>query len=223
MNGLYSLFLTIFLLSTSIFAPSAATAQQPGKPQPRIIQEQGSFVAGGSIVTAPGTFDPLKPQNPAGQTYSGDHLYAFYQVPVNARKYPIVMWHGFGQFSKTWETTPDGREGFQNIFLRRGFATYLIDQPRRGNAGRSTAATTITPKPDEQFWFGQFRVGVWPNYFDGVQSAMTVVPEPQNGSSTISPRRLQSLIASATRATGLTVGCMARSCSLPVRMVLTPA
>ena len=42
------------------------------------------------------------------------------------------MWHGFGQFSKTWETTADGREGYQNLFLRRQFATYLIDQPRRG-------------------------------------------------------------------------------------------
>lgn len=31
------------------------------------------------------------------------------------------MLHGAGQSSRTWESTPDGREGFQNIFLRRGF------------------------------------------------------------------------------------------------------
>lgn len=165
----YGLFFATLLMSAAIVAPSAATAQQADKPQPLVIQEQGSFVAGGTVVTAPGTFDPVQPQNPAGQTYRGDHLYTFYQIPVSPRKYPIVMWHGFGQFSKTWESTPDGREGFQTIFLRRGFPTYLIDQPRRGNAGRSTAATTITPKPDEQFWFGQFRVGVWPDYFSGVQ------------------------------------------------------
>ncbi len=42
------------------------------------------------------------------------------------------MWHGFGEFGKTWETTPDGREGYQTIFLRRRFSVYLIDQPRRG-------------------------------------------------------------------------------------------
>jgi hypothetical protein len=48
-----------------------------------------------------------------------DHAYVFYQIPVNARKFPLVLWHGFGQFSKTWETTPDGREGFQNILLRQ--------------------------------------------------------------------------------------------------------
>jgi hypothetical protein len=81
------------------------------------------------------------------------------------------MWHGIGQFSKTWETTPDGREGYQTIFLRRGFPVYVIDQPRRGRAGRSTLPTTITPTPDEQDWFGTFRLGVWPDFFPGVQFA----------------------------------------------------
>lgn len=135
------------------------------------IREQGSFAAGGTMSTAPGTFDPRKPLLPAGQTYHGDHAYAFYQIPVDARKLPIVMWHGAGQFSKTWETTADGREGFQNIFLRRRFGVYLIDQPRRGDAGRSMAEATLKPTPDEQLWFNQFRVGLWPNYFDGVQFA----------------------------------------------------
>ncbi len=144
-------------------------AQQASAPVPLIIQEQGSFAVGGTVVTAPGAFDPRKPLEPAGQTYRGDHVFAFYQIPVNPRRYPIVMWHGAGQFSKTWETTPDGREGFQNIFLRRRFSTYLIDQPRRGDAGRSMVETTIKPTPDEQLWFNQFRVGSWPNYFDGVQ------------------------------------------------------
>lgn len=168
LNGWKHRFTTL-LLSASMLASPVAMAQQNAKSQPLIIQEQGSFTVGGSVMTAPGSFDPRKPLEPAGQTYRGDHLYAFYQIPSAARRLPIVMWHGAGQFSKTWETTPDGREGFQNIFLRRNFATYLVDQPRRGNAGRGTVEATIKPTPDEQFWFGQFRVGVWPNYFDGVQ------------------------------------------------------
>lgn len=147
----------------------AAAAQEDSKPAPLTIQEQGSFAVGGTVTTAPGSFNPKKPLEPAGQTYRGDHLYAFYQIPLESRPFPIVMWHGYGQFSRTWESTPDGREGFQNIFLRRNFPVYLIDQPRRGNAGRGTVGTTITPRPDEQFWFGQFRVGVWPDYFEGVQ------------------------------------------------------
>jgi hypothetical protein len=146
---------------------NSAIAGGNGKTAPLIIQEQGSFAVGGTVFTSPGTFDPLK-MPPEGQTFHGDHAYVFYQIPVNARILPLVLWHGLGQFSKTWETTPDGREG-QNIFLRRGFAVYVIDQPRRGNAGRSTQPSAVTPVPDEQRWFNFFRVGIWPAYFPGVQ------------------------------------------------------
>lgn len=135
-----------------------------------IIQEQGSFMVGGSVIANPGIFNPYNP-SPEGQTFHGDHAYVFYQIPADARKYPLVMWHGIGQFSKTWETTPDGREGFQNIFLRRRYPVYVIDQPRRGDAGRSTVTAHIEPIPDEQQWFGTFRIGIWPDYFEGVQFA----------------------------------------------------
>ncbi len=149
---------------------TAASAQQTakGKPEPLMIQEQGSFAVGGKVITNPGTFNPKQP-TPDGQTLHGDHAYVFYQIPVNRRKLPLVFLHGTGQFSKTWETTPDGREGFQTIFLRRRFPVYLIDQPRRGNAGRSTVAATVNATPDEQQWFDTFRIGIWPEYFPGVQ------------------------------------------------------
>ena len=160
-NLLFTFFLVIL-----VTIPAAAQIVQ--KQKPILIEKQGSFAVGGTVITNPGTFDPYNP-TPEGQTFHGDHAYIFYQVPVKARKYPLVMWHGIGQFSKTWETTPDGREGFQNIFLRRRFPVYLIDQPRRGDAGRSAVAGTIAPTPDEQGWFGTFRIGIWPNYFEGVQ------------------------------------------------------
>lgn len=133
------------------------------------IKEQGSFAVGGTVVTAPGTFNPLQPANPAGQSQHGDHARVFYQVPANARPLPLVMWHGYGQFSKNWETTPDGREGFQTLFLRQRYPVYLIDQPRRGGAGKATVPGTISAAPDEQRWFNQFRLGQWPDFFPGVQ------------------------------------------------------
>jgi pimeloyl-ACP methyl ester carboxylesterase len=123
------------------------------------IRDQGSFAVGGTVV----------PQPAGAPAFHGDHAYVFYQLPENARKHPLVFLHGAGQSSKTWESTPDGREGFQNLFLRRGFGVYLLDQPRRGRAGRSTAPGTIAPTPDERTWFNIFRVGVWPDYFAGVQ------------------------------------------------------
>ncbi len=137
--------------------PNPITNSVPAAAEAIVIQEQGSFAVGGSIVTGPGTFDPIAQgaYNPAGpdsrgQTLHGDHAYVFYQRPVNARRLPLVFWHGHGQSAKTWETTPDGREGFQTIFLRRGFSVYLIDQPRRARASRSTQAITIAAAPDEQ-------------------------------------------------------------------------
>jgi pimeloyl-ACP methyl ester carboxylesterase len=145
-------------------------------PNHLIIQNQGSFAAGGSIVANTGLFDPIKhgafnPANQAseGQTLHGDHAYVFYQIPAKPRKLPLVFWHGYGQSAKTWETTADGREGFQNIFLRRHFPVYLIDQPRRGRSGRSTVPGTINAAPDEQLWFGIFRMGIGTEFYPGVQ------------------------------------------------------
>ena len=161
-----SFFLLLFLV---LLVPSWGQAAENAKNAPLTIQEQGSFAVGGTVIQNPGNYNPRTPADPAGQSYHGDHAYVFYQKPVNARKYPLVFLHGAGQFSKTWESTPDGREGFQNIFLRRNFSVYLVDQPRRGDAGRSTVAASLTPTPDEQMWFTQFRVGVWPDFFPGIQ------------------------------------------------------
>jgi len=155
--------------SPSSMQPAGAMAAVTHKLEPLVIQEQGSFAVGGKVINSPGTFNPGKPFDPSGQTLHGDHAYVFYQKPVSARKYPLTFLHGAGQSSKTWETTPDGREGFQTIFLRRNFSVYLLDQPRRGRAGRSTLAMTVPPETDEQMWFQQFRLGIWPEFYPGVQ------------------------------------------------------
>jgi hypothetical protein len=167
-NMLSQLKLALTLTFVSLSLSGCTTIDRSGKHTPLIIHEQGSFAIGGSVITNSGTFDPIK-MTPEGQTFHGDHAYVFYQIPEKARKWPLVFWHGLGQFSKTWETTPDGREGYQTIFLRRGYGVYVLDQPRRGNAGRSTQPMTITPIPDEQKWYNFFRIGIWPDYFLGVQ------------------------------------------------------
>src|SRR5437762_101517 len=164
----------VLLVGAVITSASAQDTRR--KPEPLVIREQGSFAVGGTVVTAPGTFDPIAQgaynpagADPKGQTLHGDHAYVFYQVPANARPQPLVFWHGHGQSAKTWETSPDGREGFQTIFLRRRFSVYLIDQPRRSRAARSTQPVSIPATPDEQTWFGIFRLGVWPEFYPGVQ------------------------------------------------------
>jgi pimeloyl-ACP methyl ester carboxylesterase len=154
--------------AVAILFPVAAMADQAANFEPLTIQDQGSFAVGGTVAKTPGTYNNNNP-TAEGQTFHGDHLYAFYQVPQNPKALPIIMLHGAYQSARSWETTSDGREGFQTIFLRRGFPVYLVDQPRRGRAGNSTVAATIEPTPFDQLFFDQFRIGKWPNYFDNVQ------------------------------------------------------
>ena len=155
---LKNIFLPLMFLLT-VFSMNAKTLQ---------IQEQGSFAVGGTVVSNPGEYK-FSFTSSEGQTLHGDHAYVFYQIPKKAKKMPIVFLHGAGQSSKTWESTSDGREGFQNIFLKKGYPVYLIDQPRRGKAGQSTKPITISAAPSEQVWFEMFRLGKWPNFFEGVQ------------------------------------------------------
>ncbi len=139
--------------------------------KPLIISSQGTFSAGGTVAKSEGTFDPLKPWNvpQGGQTRHGDHADVFYQIPVNSKKLSMVFLHGYGQSRRSWQTTADGREGFSDMFLRKGYSTYLVDQPGRGLAGQTTKPAQITATPDDQTWFTQFRIGLYPNFNEGVQ------------------------------------------------------
>jgi pimeloyl-ACP methyl ester carboxylesterase len=170
------IYLGLLSITAAMLLTACAAMKEGNANGALIIQQQGSFAVGGTVITNSGTFDPIahgafNPTNQPseGQTLHGDHAYVFYQIPEKARKLPLVFWHGHGQSAKTWETTPDGREGYQNIFLRRRFPVYLLDQPRRGRAARSTKPVNITASPDEQLWFGIFRFGVYPNFYPGVQ------------------------------------------------------
>ncbi|HRO45353.1 alpha/beta fold hydrolase [Agriterribacter sp.] len=136
-----------------------------------IIKEQGAFSAGGTVVKSEGTFDALKPWNvpQGGQTRHGDHADVFYQLPANSKQHSMVFLHGYGQSRRSWQTTADGREGFADIFLRKGYGVYLVDQPGRGDAGQTTKPGQITATPDDQTWFTQFRIGLYPSFNEGVQ------------------------------------------------------
>jgi pimeloyl-ACP methyl ester carboxylesterase len=148
---------------------ATANLARARRPRPLIIQKQGSFSAGGTVVRTAGVFDPRSPFDVQGQTLHGDHASVQYQIPDNAREFPLVFLHGAGQSARCWETTPDGREGFQNLFLRRRHAVYLVDQPRRGQAGQSTVSSELEALTQDQNWFTQFRIGLAPEYYRGVQ------------------------------------------------------
>ncbi|MGJ7536008.1 MULTISPECIES: alpha/beta hydrolase [unclassified Variovorax] len=160
-----------FLAGMASLAVSASTSAMAGPGSqgesglPLILKTQGSLSFGGTIITGTN-----------GDTFHGDHGYAQFQIPMNARRHPLVMWHGAGVSGWIFDSTPDGREGFRSIFLRRGFSVYTIDQPRQGRAGRSTKGSVALPDaaPGESNLFNTFRLGVWappalPEFFPGVQ------------------------------------------------------
>ena len=122
-------------LTAGIFSANFVDAAKPIS-----LESQGSFAVGGKTIKHSGTFSQKNFLAPEGQSAYGDHAYVFYQIPVNAKKFPIIFQHGGAQSKRTWETTVDGREGFQNIFLRKGYGVYLVDQPRIGEAGLATEA-----------------------------------------------------------------------------------
>lgn len=130
-----------------------------------VIAEQGMFSAGGITVTSGGMFDPENQweETGAGQTAHVDHANVFYQIPQNGTGLPMVFLHGYGQSRMGWMTTPDGREGWSNMFLRDGHSVFLIDEPRRGEAGATSVSGDISTKPLDQRWYTQFRIGRWEN------------------------------------------------------------
>ena len=150
-----------------------------------MIARQGMFSSGGTV-TEPVEGDYDSTTNwmditRAGNTAHVDHANVFYQIPANDNGNPIVYLHGYGQSRMGWMTTPDGREGWSDLFLKKGYAAFLVDQPRRGEAG-ATASMTMDGfldtwaedskdyKPGDQAWYTHFRIGrVAPERYEGSQ------------------------------------------------------
>lgn len=159
------------ILAMSVLFLSSGCYQRQKDNNYLVIKEQGAFSAGGTVISSDGVFDPLKPwyEVQGGQTRHGDHADVFYQIPVDTKHHSMVFLHGYGQSRRSWQTTADDREGFADIFLRKGYGIYLVDQPGRGDAGQTTRPIQISATPDDQTWFTQFRIGRYPDFYEGVQ------------------------------------------------------
>lgn len=134
---------------------------------PIAIVEQGAFEAGGTVLRE------------GDRTLSCDHGYVEYQIPTHARSLPLFMWHSSS--AKVWQSRWDGGEGFQSIFLRRGYPVYLWDGPRVGRANWGCAPYPYKPAVgQDQQNFVAWRLGAkYPEWFPGVQFP-TADPEAWN-------------------------------------------
>jgi pimeloyl-ACP methyl ester carboxylesterase len=104
--------------------------------EPIVVKEQGSFYVNGETIV---TSFPSGVGNPApGQTII-KQMYVQYQIPEKVKSLPVIMVHGSWHSGKTWDETPDGREGWQTYFLRKGIPVYVVDHVGRGRSGFNTA------------------------------------------------------------------------------------
>jgi hypothetical protein len=135
--------LGLALLSMFSLGLAAGSAWAQGK-EPILLRDMGSFHVGGRVIEITG--QPIKEivftpggvpakMDPNGK-YQVEQMYVQYFLPQNRKgKLPLLMWHGGGLTGVTYETTPDGREGWLNYFIRKGWDTYISDAVERGRAG----------------------------------------------------------------------------------------
>jgi pimeloyl-ACP methyl ester carboxylesterase len=119
----------------AVLAALPVLAQTSG---PLIIKEQGSFFVGGEhrTISEPAGVVPAQ----TGEI-TVNQMYVQYQIPLQgARHIPVVFVHGCCLSSKTWETTPDGRMGWSEYFVRKNRSVYLADQVSRARSGFDPSA-----------------------------------------------------------------------------------
>jgi pimeloyl-ACP methyl ester carboxylesterase len=105
---------------------SIAMAHGQSKKPPLVIAEQGIFFVGGDVIYN-------RPTD--GEDVTVNQMYVQYQVPDGKTRVPVVFTHGCCLSSASWQTTPDGRPGWDEFFLRKGHTVYLTDQSGRGRSG----------------------------------------------------------------------------------------
>ena len=153
----------------ALFCAPEAMAQPgpgPGRPAegraprgdgpPLRIRDISSFHVGGRIAELSGlpereiVFSPGAPPlriNPNGQ-FQVEQMYAQVVRLQNPRaRYPIILAHGGGLTGVTYETTPDGRPGWQMFFLRAGHDVVVTDAVERGRSGWARSPEIFAGEP----------------------------------------------------------------------------
>ena len=162
--------LTVLAMALTLgFLPAGTSA---GPPVPILIQEQGSFFVGGvPFITDRHTTVVGAASDPGTTTIN--QSYVKFQIPhVRKSLFPVILFTGGGHTGAVYETTPDGREGWANHFVRTGFPVYNPDGVNRGGSswdltGIAQVAqgdlpiadiTSINRRHHAQAWTG-FRIG----------------------------------------------------------------
>ena len=153
-----------FLIVSAVFISGCTQTQFA-------LRDMGSFHIGGREVVLSGK--PVKEVvfTPGGMpakvdlngTYLVESMYVQYFLPADRRgAVPLLMWHGGGLTGVTYETKPDGKPGWLNWFLKKGWDVYNSDAVERGRSGwamfpdifKTEPVFLTTANPWERFRMG---------------------------------------------------------------------
>jgi pimeloyl-ACP methyl ester carboxylesterase len=122
---------TSFVPKESILPPSG----------PLVLSTIGSFFIGGETVyqTPVQLSSPFGTPLAKGGSITKNQMYVQYMEPQAQKGSPLILVHGATLSGKTFETTPDGRMGWEEYFVRRGHTVYVPDQIGRARSGQDIA------------------------------------------------------------------------------------
>jgi len=159
-------------LGTAIGAEAQAVKDVQAPDTPLVLKAQGSLFVGGE--KADQTDVELGNLGPAGHI-AVNQMYVRFMVPQDgAANVPVVMVHGATLTGKSWETTPDGRMGWDEYFVRKGHPVYVPDQVGRGRSGFNQAVFNNmragkAAAADQPALFRFSDEVVWPNFRFGLK------------------------------------------------------
>ncbi len=155
------------VLGAAVGAEAQALKDLQTPDTPLVLKAQGSFFVGGE--KADETQVELGGLGPGGHI-TINQMYVRFMVPQGGDgNLPVVMVHGATLTGKSWETTPDGRIGWDEYFVRKGHPVYVPDQVGRGRSGFNQAvfnnvrAGTV-PAANQPAMFRFSDEVVWPNF-----------------------------------------------------------
>jgi hypothetical protein len=140
-----AVFFALALAPSMVVAQDYSAVQNNGSLH---LGAYGNFFIPGNLVSCP----TVPPPGNNGQFCSGttnpglrmiNQMYVQFMKPQaqNGKKsVPIAIVHGCCLSTKSWQTTPDGRMGWDEYFARQGRDTYMIDQVSRARSGFDAGA-----------------------------------------------------------------------------------
>ena len=139
---------------------------------PLHVRDIGSFHIGGHMVSLTGlalrlrvstTNGALHPIDPNGEMIAGQMYVQYVKLASPRSPHPLLLWHGGGMSGVNWETTPDGRAGWQMFFLRAGFDVFVSDAVERGRSSWAPYPEVYADAPyfrtGREAWEETFRFG----------------------------------------------------------------